>query len=118
MSDIDSNMGQTSDKPFFSKLASGDFGLAKTYWIFGVLVGIAVNFIVSTAGAVGSLNIIYFVALLHTLYFFPLSFGTWRAADRYTGNKIWAILAKIAIILGVIALFVTWISLIALINLA
>ena len=28
--------------------------------------------------------------------------GIWRSSDKYKGSKIWAILAKIAIILGII----------------
>jgi len=35
MSEIGSTSGGTRQKGFFSKLVNGDFGLAKTYWLFG-----------------------------------------------------------------------------------
>ena len=31
-------------KGFFSKLSSGDYGLAKTYWLYGVVAGIVGDF--------------------------------------------------------------------------
>ena len=29
---------------FLNKLSNGDFGLAKTYWVYGVLVGFIMNY--------------------------------------------------------------------------
>ena len=37
ISDRATNRVSISNRPFFSKLIHGDYGLAKTYWLFGVL---------------------------------------------------------------------------------
>jgi len=113
MSEIQNNSDAISEQGFFSKLASGDFGLAKTYWVFGVLVGMAISFLSSIVGVFFSLGAIYLLNLLHTIYFIPVALGTWRAADMYSGNKIWAVLAKIAIVLGVISLTLSWVMVFA-----
>lgn len=83
-------------KDSFKSLKDGDFGLAKTYWLFGVLgnllISITLNFLTGLAMAIYSLfSLAYGVTVL---------LGIWNAANRYTGFKLWAILAKLAAILG------------------
>lgn len=82
---------------FWETLFNGDFGLAKTYWIFGVLVGIIVkifsHFITSSG-----LSVILLLAYLP--YSVVVFIGTWRAADKYPGQRTWATLAKIGVVLG------------------
>jgi len=92
-----------SERGFFGKLANGDFGLAKTYWLYGVLVGIVFNIISNAVTSVGGEVILI---LAHTAYAIPVTMGTWRAANKYQGPKIWAVLAKIAVVLGIIMLAV------------
>jgi len=36
--------------------------------------------------------------------------GIWRSADKYKGAKFWAILAKIAVVIGIISNFFSMIS--------
>ena len=86
---------------FFRKLANGDFGLAKTYWLYGVLVGIVVSIISNAITSVGGFVILM---LAHMAYSILVIKGTWRAADRYQGPHRWAVLAKIAAVLGAISL--------------
>jgi len=93
----------STQKGFFGKLANGDFGLAKTYWVYGVLVGFVVSIIINVITSIGGLVILM---LAYTAYEIPVIMGTWRAANKYQGSKIWAILAKIAVVLGVISLAV------------
>lgn len=100
--------GVTKEKGFFGKLSNGDFGLAKTYWQYGVLVGFVVN--ISTK-AITSIGLLAMVMLVHFAYFIPLAMGTWRAANKYEGSKIWAVLAKIATILGMIMTFFALVAL-------
>jgi len=93
----------TPEKGFFSKLAAGDFGLAKTYWIYNVFVAFVANFLINIATSTGLLLII---VLANTAYCIPAYTGLWRAATRYEGPKLWAILAKIVTIFGVILVVV------------
>ena len=76
-------------KNFFGKLSNGDFGLAKTYWLYGVLVGFVVKIAIEPITSIALLTI---VALTHSAYAIPLILGTWRAANKYEGLKIWAVL--------------------------
>ncbi len=33
----------TTERGFFSKLSNGDFGLAKTFWLYNILVSVVAN---------------------------------------------------------------------------
>ena len=92
-----------TEKGFFGKLANGDYGLAKTYWLYGVLVGAVVSLI---SKAFTSAGVVLTLMFAHAVYWIPVAIGTWRAANKYQGPKIWAILAKIAIVIGAIMLAV------------
>jgi hypothetical protein len=91
-----SDRANFSDGFSFSKLARGEYGLAKTYWLYGVLVGFVVNIVFSVVQSPG---IIAIGLVVYTAYGVPVIMGIWRAAAKYTGPKIWAILAKIACVL-------------------
>ena len=88
----------SNHKGFFHQLSDGDFGLAKTYWLYYVLVGVvlvplAENFITSVG---------VFIAIMvgFVLYEIPVLLGMWRASNKYAGPNVWAVLAKIAVFLG------------------
>ena len=84
-------------KGFFSKLINGDFGLAKTYWLYGVVVGIVINIAVNI---LPSLGVLVLVLAATTVYQAVVLIGIWRAANRYQGRTLWAVLAKVATVLG------------------
>lgn len=93
-------------------LLKGNVRLVIVYWVFGVLVGI----IYQVGGFF--LTKYYFSlmqspsgkALLYAYVFFPfiwfplIYIAIWRSANKYTGWRGWAILAKLAVILGSIML--------------
>ncbi len=82
-------------KSFFSKLVQGELGLAKTFWIFGLLIQLMLVFIISTI----PIEVLTIIGLLLILtYEIIVIFGVWRAATKYEGFKLWAILAKIVVI--------------------
>lgn len=91
----------SSNRMFFAKLANGDFGLAKTYWFYGVLVGIGFNIITNLITSLGGLCVLF---ILYILYEIPVMIGVWRAANKYQGPKFWAVCAKVATAFGVIIL--------------
>ena len=106
MTDNQNEIRTTSptDKGFFAKLSSGDFGLAKTYWLYGVVVGTVSSFAMNLITSVG---LLVPVLLAYTVYQVLVLMGTWRASSKYQGWKVWAVLAKIAVVLGVVMMFVT-----------
>jgi hypothetical protein len=87
---------------FYLKLVRGEFGLFKTYWLYGVLVGFLAVLLMRRIIKVGDspLFLVHSVfVLVYSVYQIPVSIGAWRASDNYTGLKVWAILAKITIVL-------------------
>ena len=97
MSDTEVRSGESGNKGLFSRLANGDYGLAKTYWLYGVVIGVALNMVLRVVTSLGMLAV---AIVLVTIYQAMVLLGTWRAASRYQGWKGWAILAKIATVLG------------------
>lgn len=92
-------------KGFLSKLIDGDCGLAKTYWLYGVVFSIPINllmhFIISTLW-------IFIILLVYSVYQFFLLIGIWRAASRYEGLALWSYLAYIMVIFAWIILALSW----------
>ena len=80
-----------------SNLWNGRSGLAKAYWGWGVLGslvwGVALAF-VKPGTAIAMLAVLSFFA-----YIVAVHVGIWRAAAQYEGAKVWAGLAKAAVLL-------------------
>ncbi len=98
---------QEIQKVFFKKLIDGDFGLAKTYWFYGVLVGFIGQIVMLGVETSESIALVIITILVALTYNVCQMIGTWNAANRYTGSKIWTILAKITVALGVMAIIFT-----------
>lgn len=77
---------------FLPKLANGDFGLAKTYWLYGVIIGLFASFLSNLITSIAGLVIFM---LVFTIYEIPVLMGVWRASRKYQAPNIWAILAKL-----------------------
>lgn len=77
------------------------------------MVGVVVNIITNVIASIGGLVILM---LAYTAYEIPVIMGVWRAANKYQGSKIWAILAKIAVVLGAIMLAVGLLAIIGLLG--
>lgn len=95
---VDSTVG------FFSKLLRGDYGLARTYWLFGVLVGVGFNLLFDLVKSVGVLVILFTIYLAYEVM---LIMGIWRAATKYDGYPVWSFLAKTTCIFGGLVLIVS-----------
>lgn len=81
----------------FTNLWSGRSGLAKAYWGWGVLGGVlwgAGLAFVTPGSAIAMVAVLAFFA-----YAVAVHVGVWRAASQYEGAKVWARLAKAAVIL-------------------
>lgn len=102
----------TAEKGFFKKLADGDFGLARTYWLYGVLVSISVNLVSNYF--ITSIGGLLVLTLAYAAYDIPVILGTWRAARKYQGPTLWANLAKSMTIVGAIMLVVVLVLLLVL----
>lgn len=87
-----------------SDLWNGRSGLARTYWLWGILSGIPWGIALSlvTPGS----NFAIFVLLAFLVYCVIVHVGIWRAASEYEGAKAWAILAKIAVAITPVCLVI------------
>ncbi|PKM04919.1 MAG: hypothetical protein CVV16_03285 [Gammaproteobacteria bacterium HGW-Gammaproteobacteria-6] len=95
-----------TQRGLFGKLIHGDYGLPRTYWLFGVLVGLLFNLIytlIESAVEVAEFRYasIFAVFSLQTVYSLILIIGLWRAAKRYAGPVIWAWLARVIVVVTV-----------------
>lgn len=90
-----------SSDGFFNKLSRGDYGLVKTYWLYGIAVGFVVSIVFSIIKSPGMIAI---ALLAYVAYEIPVLFGIWHSATKYTGPKVWAVLAKVACVLGALML--------------
>jgi hypothetical protein len=90
---------------FFYKLRLGNFGLAQTFWKFLIGAWVAETLLVFML-YFSFFNLSSLASLIQLafgfLYLPPAILGTWNAAVRYTGPKIWAWLAQAVIILIVL----------------
>ena len=78
-------------------LWNGRAGLAKTYWLWGVLSGIPIGLALSLVTPGSNLAIV--AVLVFVTYYVIVHVGIWRAASQYQGPKTWAILAKFAVVI-------------------
>lgn len=85
----------------------GDVPLVKTYWLFGVVVGIcfAITFAFieyQSEGLSEGFGPLFIIGLI-VLYFVYVAFinvAIWRSSNKYKGPRQWAILAKVMVIVS------------------
>ena len=86
----------------FIRFWKGELSLAASYWgigtIGGILYGIAAGAFTISLGM--SEDAMWGFIIPFQIY---TVVGIWRSSDKYKGSKIWAILAKIAVIFGIIS---------------
>jgi len=82
---------------FLSKLVNGDLGLAKTYWLFGVVGGQLTTLLLLVITDEALMLVYTFVCVAYQI---AVLIGIWRAATKYKGPKYWAVLAKLAAVFG------------------
>ena len=86
-------------KATLNNLWNGNVPLAQTFWLY-YFVGILVLRIV--AGAIGPIGAILILAWAGFMVL-PI----WRSADKYSGNSLFALLAKIAAVLIALGVLTT-----------
>ena len=92
----------SKNKNFFVRFWNGDLSLPMSYWGVGVGIGIIFGFLVGAFTiAVGmSEDAMWGFFIPFQIY---TVVGIWRSADKYRGTKFWAILAKIAVVFGIVS---------------
>jgi hypothetical protein len=90
----------------------GELVLEKIFWEWAVYGGVVVNMVSSIIFLVLVLNDYVIAAVivgygLSLPYNLLVSVGVWRSAERYTGDKRWADLAKVTTVIGMVLLSIT-----------
>ena len=86
----------------FGRLWRGEEPLASAYWQYGVLPNAALSLMARIGEKSGFVAI---VALLFWLIYFPIAgVGIWRSAGRYTGFWLWPALARVMVVLPLLAI--------------
>ena len=86
----------------FKLMMAGKERLVITYWIWGVIGTAGVSFALGLlAGLFGLPLILAYLLILG--YWVPVALGIWRSSSAYQGNQVWAILAKVAVVLGALS---------------
>ncbi len=86
----------------FKNMMAGNERLVITYWVWGVIGTLVISY--GLGFLFLTLGLSPFIAPVITLaYWIPVAIGIWKSSDNYKGNKVWAILAKVAVVLGAIS---------------
>ena len=101
---------EVKKKGFLKKLKDGDFGLAKTFWIYNILIGAVIQFIFvgmdviieSEESSASMLLMVVAISIIVVIYAIICLIGLWKAASKYTGPRVWPVLTKIWIVFAII----------------
>ncbi len=91
--------------PYLTRLWRGEVSLAETYWGWGVVYPLGLVLLAAiTSKALPEITaLIVWLQWLRVPYYAFISIAIWRSSGRYRGPRIWAGLARIAVVLGVLA---------------
>ena len=91
----------TPSGPYLTRLWRGEVPLAETYWVWGVALGLLLFLLFRLT--YGTLLVIGLLLLLLTFgHVVLISVAIWRSAGRYTGPKIWGVLARVVVVLRIL----------------
>ena len=89
-------------KNYFNKFWDGELSLPVSFWLFGLVYAFFVALIIIvTAELMGFPESTLGILILPWTIFWAV--GCWRSCFNYKGSKVWPILAKISIVLGLIS---------------
>ena len=93
---------KSQNENFFVRFWNGDLSLPMSYWGVGVGIGLVFGLLIGVfTGATGmSEDAMWGFLIPFQIY---TVVGIWRSADKYKGAKFWAILAKVAVVFGILS---------------
>jgi hypothetical protein len=88
-----------------ANLYEGNYGLLKTYWLYGVLGGIVMGLVLGFTMGVAQSLVVTLLALAGLwAYQILVSIAIWNAARKYLGSKLWSVLARVGAVIGLLQL--------------
>lgn len=96
---------------FLRKLLNGDQGLALTFWLYGVIAGMALHFVWTGLGiflpplGLFGASLAFLFGLMYLGYIAAWMIGLWRSASKYKGLPLFAGAAQLIVILNIVGMF-------------
>lgn len=97
------NAHATPKRSFLGRLISGDLGLAVTYWVFGTVGSALIYLLIVWLEVAGQSTVMLMVSGVAVTYVAAMYIAIWRAANKYTGPGVWAVLARAVVVLSVLS---------------
>ena len=93
---------KSQNENFFVRFWNGDLSLPMSYWGVGIGISLVFGLLIGVfTGATGmSEDAMWGFLIPFQIY---TVVGIWRSADKYKGTKFWAILAKVAVVFGIVS---------------
>jgi len=96
---VDPSLGRIAN------LFEGNYGLPKTYWLYGALAGIVLGLVLGlTISITKSVLVALIAIILLWVYQVFITIAIWNAASKYPGSKVWAVLARLGTVVGIVQL--------------
>jgi hypothetical protein len=86
------------------RLWRGEIGLARTFWIYGVVVSAVLSQIAFRLNIIRPPRSAWIdiaapaVTIISGVYLLFAAVAVWRSASRYRGQAVWPILAKLSVV--------------------
>jgi len=90
--------------PYALRLWRGQISLPVTYWVWGIGGKVVFRFAGRAMGEAPMLLLLPFVAVAAT-YEIVILVAVWRSAGNHPGSPVWAALARLAVVVGVLLAF-------------
>jgi len=93
------------------QLWRGELALRRAFWDYAIIYGSLLN-LVTTLAALAALGAGWPLAIAAIIFLSPLPYNllavlsVWRSAERYRGPRLWADLARIAVVIWAIVAIV------------
>ena len=87
----------------FRMLLSGGYGLPRTFWLFGVIGFTIIGCLLYLSLAWDLWLTKWALILFDTFYRVCVWIGIWCAARQYKGSTLWVFLARVSVVLVVLA---------------
>lgn len=89
----------------------GERGLGVTFWVFGAAIYFAADLGLKVLGISGYLRseaplevaVVTLLLIVIAAYLVFISVAIWRSATNYTGHPLFAVLAKLSVVAGLVA---------------
>ena len=93
---------KSNNENFFVKFWNGKLSLPMSYWGVGLGIGIIYGGLAGIITVISGLSDDALWGFIIPFQIFTVV-GIWRSSNNYKGPKYWAVLAKIAVVIGIIS---------------